>query len=70
MIKQSLKVDWPTFWGAVWFILLGSGFAGFGGYQVFTTWQFRDNAAKLPALIGIWLLFTKVFRRENAGESS
>lgn len=40
-----------TFWGAVFFLLIGGGFAGFGGYQVVTTWNFMHAATLTTATV-------------------
>ncbi|WP_375173037.1 hypothetical protein [Pseudooceanicola sp.] len=44
-------MDWPTFWGAVFFLLIGGGFAIFGGYQVVTTYAFMGTAEERPATV-------------------
>ncbi|MGV6810835.1 MAG: DUF3592 domain-containing protein [Brevirhabdus sp.] len=44
-----LRVDWGTFWGAIWFLVIGGGFAGFGSYQLVTTYQFLPGAAEVMA---------------------
>jgi hypothetical protein len=46
-----IRVDWPTFWGAIFFLVLGGGFAIFGGYQIVTTHAFMRAAEERPAII-------------------
>ena len=46
-----LRVDWPTFWGAVAFLVVGGGFAIFGGYHLVTTRAFMAGATERPALV-------------------
>jgi len=48
---SRIRVDWPTFWGAVFFLLIGGGFAIFGGYQVITTYDFMKAAEPRTALV-------------------
>lgn len=47
----KIATDWPTFWGAVSFLVIGGGFAIFGGYQLATTYAFTRNATLLEATI-------------------
>lgn len=46
-----MRVDWPTFWGAIFFLTIGGGFALFGGYQLATTYHFMQNASPVPAVV-------------------
>ncbi|WP_407493287.1 hypothetical protein [Pseudooceanicola sp. MF1-13] len=46
-----IRVDWPTFWGAVFFLVLGGGFAGFGAYQLTTTFDFMAAAEPRAAIV-------------------
>ncbi|WP_322867020.1 DUF3592 domain-containing protein [Aquicoccus sp. G2-2] len=46
-----ITVDWPTFWGAISFLVIGGGFAIFGGYQLATTYAFTRNATQYEATI-------------------
>ncbi len=50
-MSGRLRVDWPTFWGAVFFLLIGGGFAIFGGYQVLTTHAFMRAAEETGAVV-------------------
>ncbi|MDU8910893.1 hypothetical protein [Aestuariicoccus sp. MJ-SS9] len=45
------RVDWPTFAGAMMFILFGAGFGGFGLWQLVTTFSFLRNAVPIEALL-------------------
>lgn len=51
MAAGRIRVDWPTFWGAVFFLVIGGGFAIFGGYQLGTTFAFMNAAEERPAVI-------------------
>lgn len=51
MAAGPIRVDWPTFWGAVFFLLIGGGFAGFGGYQLITTYVFMTGASERLAVV-------------------
>ena len=46
-----MRVDWPTFWGAVFFLLIGGGFAIFGAYQLVTTRSFMAGAEPQLAVV-------------------
>lgn len=46
-----LRVDWPTFWGALAFLLVGGGFALFGGHGALTTAQFLRAAQPVEAIV-------------------
>ncbi|WP_375687299.1 hypothetical protein [Pseudooceanicola sp. LIPI14-2-Ac024] len=50
-MSGAIRVDWPTFLGAVFFLLIGGGFAVFGAYQLSTTRAFVRNAAMVPATV-------------------
>ncbi len=45
------RVDWPTAAGAIMFILVGGGFATFGGWQLWTTHQFLQEGAEVQAIV-------------------
>jgi hypothetical protein len=47
----SIRIDWPTFWGALAFLVVGGGFALFGGYHVWTTGQFLLGAEPVSAVV-------------------
>lgn len=44
-------VDWPTFWGAALFLVIGGGFAVFGGWQLLTTRAFLADAVPVTATV-------------------
>ena len=44
-------VDWPTAAGAMMFVLVGGGFAVFGGWQLLTTYSFLQNASEAQAIV-------------------
>ena len=46
-----LHIDWPTLAGALLFLVIGGGFAGFGGWQLWTTAQFMKNAETVEAIV-------------------
>jgi hypothetical protein len=47
----GIRVDWLTFWGATLFLLVGGGFAGFGGYQLWSTHIFLKEAGTAKAIV-------------------
>ena len=49
--RSPIRIDWPTFWGAVSFLLIGGGFAIFGGYQLWTTYSFVNSATPVVATV-------------------
>ncbi len=49
--RGPLKVDWPTAAGALFFILMGGGFGGFGGWQLVTTYSFLNGAVPVTATV-------------------
>ncbi|MEM0946851.1 MAG: DUF3592 domain-containing protein [Pseudomonadota bacterium] len=51
MERTRLKVDWGNFWGAIWFLVIGGGFAIFGGYQIWVTTVFLRNAEPVRAVV-------------------
>ncbi len=49
--RTRMKVDWGTFWGAIWFLAIGGGFAVFGGYQLWSTHLFLQDAQPLRSTV-------------------
>ncbi|MGR3615890.1 MAG: hypothetical protein ACU0BB_07590 [Paracoccaceae bacterium] len=47
--RGRIKIDWPTAAGALMFILVGGGFAAFGGWQLVTTYDYLGSATEYPA---------------------
>lgn len=45
------RVDWPTFWGALGFLVIGTGFATFGGWHLWVTWDFIVDAEPVQAIV-------------------
>lgn len=45
------RLDWGIISGALFFIVLGGGFAGFGFYQLITTYHYVSEAYEAPAVV-------------------
>lgn len=49
MASRRTRIDWPTFWGALVFLLGGGGFALFGAWDLKATSDYLDGAAIVRA---------------------
>ena len=49
--RGRLRIDWGTAAGALAFLVVGGGFAAFGGYQLITTWSFLSGAEPVRATV-------------------
>ena len=47
--RGRIVADWGIIWFALVFIAFGSGFGGFGAYQLITTYDFLDGATEIQA---------------------
>jgi len=48
---SRIRTDWPTFWGALGFVLVGGGFAVFGGAQLWSAYAFTRGAIPVAATV-------------------
>lgn len=49
--RAGIRVDWGLMAGALLFILIGAGFAGFGGWYLVTTQQFLGAAEDVTGTV-------------------
>lgn len=49
--RGRIRVDWQMFAGCAFFLMIGGGFAIFGGYQLVTTHLFMRDAVPLAATV-------------------
>lgn len=50
-MTQKPPFKWGDFWGAIFMIVFAGGFATFGGYQLWTTHAFLQDAVPMPGIV-------------------